>query len=470
MTGRQRVSIKNWVAEQPEELVDLVVSQRWFGDKSRTRTGMNPSVLLEFAHDGHQYALLQAAFEFTEGERSTYFVPILHRTDGHFVDALHDPSFLSWIAEGFAERRSLEVATPNIGRMVWTSSGDDHAASWTSRSPRVLEGEQSNTSVIFGSDAIVKVFRKLQAGVNPDSEIVAFLTGHHAFPNVPPYLGSIVLQFDGGREPIELAGVQEFVPNEGDSWRWLPGSLRTASGDDLSHLLGSIRLLGTRTAELHVALAEGDGVTAFQPDNIGKHDADALEERLGREVRITASMLHRQGACSHSESEALASSLLASVSHADALMGTLQTRVHGDYHLGQVLRAGDDFVIIDFEGEPSRPMNERRQKSSPLKDVAGMLRSIDYAVATAIQAEGNNSVRELNAWRADADRAFLDGYLEVVRRQTEPLVPADPEAFAQALDLFMIEKALYEVRYELDNRPDWLDIPFAALRRIGEAG
>lgn len=464
------MSIKNWVAAQPEDLVDMVVSQRWFGDKSRTRTGMNPSVLLEFAHSGHQYALLQAAFEFAEGESSTYFLPILHRTDGHFVDALHDPSFLSWIAEGFAERRSLEIATPHAGWMVWTSSGDDHAASWTSRSPRVLVGEQSNTSVIFGSDAIVKVFRKLQAGVNPDSEIVAFLTDHHAFPHVPAYLGSITLQFDGGREPIELAGVHGFVPNEGDSWRWLPGSLRTASSNDLAQLLGSIRLLGIRTGELHVALAHDDGIPAFVAHIIGQREVDALEERLGREVRHTASMLHRQGVCSHSESEALASSLLASVSHADALMDTLQTRVHGDYHLGQVLRAGDDFVIIDFEGEPSRPMNERRQTHSPLKDAAGMLRSIDYAVATAAQVEENNSVGHLKAWRADAERAFLEGYLDVVRRETRPLVPADPEAFAQALDLFMIEKALYEVRYELDNRPDWLDIPFAALRRIGDTG
>ncbi|MDQ3655990.1 MAG: alpha-amylase, partial [Chloroflexota bacterium] len=323
---------------------------------------------------------------------------------------------------------------------------------------------------IFGSEAIVKVFRKLQAGVNPDSEIVAFLTDHHAFPHVPAYLGLITVQFEGDREPIELAGVQGFVPNEGDGWRWLPGSLGTASGNDLTRLLRSIRLLGTRTGELHVALADSDGVTAFQPDIIGQREVGALEVRLGREVRMTASMLHRQGACSHSESEALASSLLASVSHADALMGTLQTRVHGDYHLGQVLRAGDDFVIIDFEGEPSRPMRERRQTHSPLKDVAGMLRSIDYAVATAAQAEAHHSVGELNAWRADAERAFLDGYLDVARRETEPLVPSDEKSFSQALDLFMIEKALYEVRYELDNRPDWLDIPFAALRRIGGAG
>ncbi|MBA3379422.1 MAG: alpha-amylase, partial [Chloroflexia bacterium] len=275
---------------------------------------------------------------------------------------------------------------------------------------------------------------------------------------------------NGDQEPIELAAVQGFVSNQGDSWRWLPKALGDSTAEDRTRLLTSIRTLGTRTGELHVALSDDDGVEEFASIIIGHPEVDAIEERLGREARNTASMLHRQGACSHSESEELASSLLASVSHADALLGTLQTRVHGDYHLGQVLRVGDDFVIIDFEGEPSRPMNERRQTHSPLKDVAGMLRSIDYAVATAAQLSTSTSHRDLFAWREDAERAFIDGYLGVVGRETQALVPADPQAFAEALDIFMIEKALYEVRYELDNRPDWLEIPFGALRRIGTGG
>ncbi|MDQ3443604.1 MAG: hypothetical protein M3490_08360 [Chloroflexota bacterium] len=464
------MSIKSWITEQPDGLLDLLVSQRWFGDKSRTRRAMHPSLILEFAHDGHQFGLLQVVFEFSEGPASTYFVPIMHRSDDHFVDALHDPSFLSWIAEGFDSDRSLITATPDSGRLFWSVSGADHASSWTSRSPRVLEGEQSNTSVMFGTEAIVKVFRKLQPGVNPDSEIVAFLSDHHAFPHVPTYLGSIILESNGDQEPIELAAVQGFVSNQGDSWRWLPKALGDSTAEDRTRLLTSIRTLGTRTGELHVALSDDDGVEEFASIIIGHPEVDAIEERLGREARNTASMLHRQGACSHSESEELASSLLASVSHADALLGTLQTRVHGDYHLGQVLRVGDDFVIIDFEGEPSRPMNERRQTHSPLKDVAGMLRSIDYAVATATQLSTSTSPRDLFAWREDAERAFIDGYLGVVGRETQALVPADPQAFAEALDIFMIEKALYEVRYELDNRPDWLEIPFGALRRIGTGG
>lgn len=463
------MSITTWITEHPDELTTTIVDQRWFGDKSRSRTGMTPSLILEFAHDGHQLGLVQAVFKFEEGEPSTYFVPVLHRSDDTCVDALHNPSFLSWLADGFVDERSLRSELSDESRIVWRTADRDSDTSWTGRPGRVLEGEQSNTSVIFGSEAILKVFRKLQPGVNPDSEIVAFLTGHHAFPHVPGFLGSISLEFDSGQEPVELAAAQGFVPNQGDCWRWLPNALGEATPGELARLLASIRLLGQRTGELHVVLADSDGVPAFEPTVIGRQEIETLERRLTREVGLTASMLHRQGACSHAESEALASSLLASASHADALLGTLQTRIHGDYHLGQVLRSGDDFVIIDFEGEPSRPMAERRQMSSPLKDVAGMLRSIDYAVAAA-RIDAENPVGDLDAWRQKAERAFRDGYLDVVQRQGAPLVPYDADAFDQALDLFMIEKALYEVRYELDNRLDWLDIPYGALRRIGEGG
>ncbi len=464
------MSIRTWIVERPDELLEMVVNQRWFGDKSRSRSGFQPTLIHEFAHDGHQYALLEVVVAFSQGEPSTYFVPILHRSDGLFVDALHDPSFLAWLAHGFAERRAIATGAPDGSRLAWSPTDATHAPAWTSRSPRVLGGEQSNTSVIFGEDAIVKVFRKLQPGVNPDSEIVAFLTGHHAFPHVPAYLGSITLEYDDDRESIELAAVQALVRNQGDCWRWLPGALRAASAADLAQLQSAIRLLGKRTGELHVALADGDGVAAFEAGVIGQSDVDDMEERLGREVRLTASMLHRQGACSHAESEALTSSLLAGVARSESLLGTLQTRVHGDYHLGQVLRSEDDFVIIDFEGEPSRPMRERRQKSSPLKDVAGMLRSIDYAVATAVQLQEDDATEDLGAWRNDAERAFLAGYVGVVNLEVCALVPSDPDLFGQALEVFMIEKALYEVRYELDNRPDWLDIPLAALRRIGASG
>jgi maltose alpha-D-glucosyltransferase/alpha-amylase len=265
-----------------------------------------------------------------------------------------------------------------------------------------------------------------------------------------------------------LAAVQSFVANQGDSWRWLPGALSGTDETSRAALLDAIRLLGTRTGELHVALGQGTG-DAFAPEPYTRADTEAFEERLGREVRTTTATLHRMGACSYVESEELAGALLRDISGAGLLEGLPRTRVHGDYHLGQVLRADGDFVIIDFEGEPSRSLAERRQKASPLKDVAGMARSIDYAVASAhLTADSGAGDAGLVAWGEAAEQAFLQGYLHAVSASTLTLVPLDPVAFRQALDLFMIEKALYEVRYELDNRPDWLEIPLGALRRIAQ--
>jgi maltose alpha-D-glucosyltransferase/alpha-amylase len=332
---------------------------------------------------------------------------------------------------------------------------------------RTLSGEQSNTSVLFGETAIAKVYRKLQPGINPDSEITSFLTERADFPHVPAFLGSIELIFDDGRESIEIASVQRFVPNQGDSWRWLPGALAAASDQEREALTGHIELLGRRTAELHQALAADDASEAFRPAGYVEGDVIEFEERLGREARQTASALHRQGAASYTETEALSGELLSGISRAGVLKDSLRTRVHGDYHLGQVLRTNDDFVIIDFEGEPSRSMSERRMKHSPLKDVAGMLRSIDYAVASTLMTVDVDRRTAIEDWRTSAVEAFLRGYITAMEQSPLNLVPSDPKIFQQSLDLFMIEKALYEVRYELDNRPDWLEIPLGALRRIG---
>lgn len=464
------MSIANWIEERPHELTALIVTQRWFGDKSRTIKGVTPRLLHEFAHDGHQFGLVAADFVFSEGDTATYFTPVVHRADDAYLDAMHEPGFLDWLAHGFDRGHTIS-ASDGMSRITWQPVDSQSTTAWTSHPGRILEGEQSNTSVMYGSDAIVKVFRKMQAGVNPDTEIVAFLTERHGFQHVPPFLGSIILEREG-EEHIELAAVQGFVPNQGDCWRWLPSALASANAPMLDALTDSIRFLGVRTGELHAALADSGGHRDFAPEPFSRTDRAALKERLRREVQVTTSMLHRHGACSDAESEALASSLLASVAQADVLEGSLQTRVHGDYHLGQVLRTDGDFVIIDFEGEPSRPMRERREKASPLKDVAGMLRSIDYAVATVMASGQQATARSesLGEWRQVASSAFLAGYRAIVNTSLHALIPTSEDRVGRALDLFMIEKALYEVRYELDNRPTWVGIPFGALQRIAAAG
>ena len=460
------MTIDQWSNAETDDFQHWIASQRWYGDKSRIVERITPEQIAEIDLDGTVYGLIQVTFDFADGASSVYFAPQVIGNYRPCGDALLDHHFLHWLGSGFDEPRTIETDFGGGSRLTWKPVEQATEAYWWHEPARVLEGEQSNTSVIFGESAIVKVFRKMQPGINPDSEIVSFLTAEGGFDHVPSFLGSITFERGDGRDSIELGSVQAFVRNQGDCWRWLPDALTKAEVPDLELLADSVRLLGQRTGELHVALAANSADDAFRPLSIDQDHVSALEGRLGREVCQTISMLHRQGACSHAESEALAAALLGDISRADVLLGALQTRVHGDYHLGQVLRTDDDFVIIDFEGEPSRSMPERRHKNSPLKDVAGMLRSIDYAVATANEDGRAGRDKVLEQWGKDAERSFSDGYMGAVSITERDLVPTEPEAFHQALDLFMIEKALYEVRYELDNRPDWLQIPLDALKRI----
>jgi maltose alpha-D-glucosyltransferase/alpha-amylase len=327
----------------------------------------------------------------------------------------------------------------------------------------VLTGEQSNTSIRFGADAVVKVFRKWQSGVNPDTEIVEYLTEHSSFSQVPAYLGGIRLERNGTL--IEVAAVQSFVENDGDSWKWLPPALVAMTDADLPVLLESVGLLGQRTGELHAALAYGTG-DSFAPEALTAADVATIRHRITREVTVSIAMLVEAGTLQAGDGTSLEAALLARIGDAAALVGSARTRVHGDYHLGQVLRSHDDFVIIDFEGEPSRSMSERREKHSPLKDVAGMLRSLDYAVATATQEVEAARADSLRAAGTRMEQAFLDGYVAGVADGPDWILPAEAESFGSALDLYIIEKALYETRYELDNRPAWIGIPFGALERI----
>jgi len=450
----------------PDLFAAWLPAQRWFGDKSRAIDTVQPVCLASIALGDVNVDLIEVTVGFEGGGESRYFVPLASDPSGGLVDAFSHKAFLAWLGGGFDDRRTIETPKGD-GAITWIDAAGE--AAWAGEPARVLSGEQSNTSVMFGESAILKAFRRLQEGLNPDSEIVSYLTEEGSFGHAPEYLGAIRLR-STHREDVELAAVQRFIPNDGDCWRWLPGALAMSHAAERGELTESIRLLGQRTAELHVAL--GRGVSdAFRPEPIGEEDVAELEARLGRELRQTGSMLHRHGACSYDESESLVGALMGDVTHASVLEGSQRIRVHGDYHLGQVLRAQDDFVIIDFEGEPSRSMTERRMKHPALKDVAGMLRSIDYAAASArLNHEGSATESEIRSWRNDAEAAFLDGYLRAIAASTVPLVPPEPGRFQRALDLFMIEKALYEVRYELDNRPDWIDIPLGALKRIAGAG
>ncbi|HEY7855321.1 MAG TPA: hypothetical protein VIC32_02675, partial [Terriglobales bacterium] len=301
---------------------------------------------------------------------------------------------------------------------------------------KVLGAEQSNSSLLYfdreGKPAwVLKLFRRLMAGENPEHEILSGLNRLTSFRHVPQVVGEI------RRGDTTLAVAEEFVANLGDGWEYALRGLR--AGDD--HI-ADVSLLGRRTAELHAALA-----LAFGTEVIGDEDARHWIARAKAGAHAPNLAGYR---------EALApwiTHLEQNTSGVEATRGLDKIRLHGDYHLGQVLKTRDDFVIFDFEGEPARPMAERRRRGCALQDVAGMLRSFSYAAVTA----------ERGGWDVSARAAFLAAYRETVHASAPRLVPGDADGFARALGFFEREKAVYELSYELAHRPGWASIPLQAI-------
>jgi predicted trehalose synthase len=331
---------------------------------------------------------------------------------------------------------------------------------------RRLTGEQSNTSVVVG-DLVLKSLRRPQPGLNPDLEIAHFLTTRTAFRQVPRLAGWG--EYTGTSEPVTLAVLQEFVPNVGDGWTHVVSTL-AGRGAAIERrpdpLLDDVRHLGAITGGLHVALASDDRDADFRPEPIGRDDVLRWAGEITRELAAPDFRRRFPG-----DPGQVADGVARTLAALEVLAGaTVKIRVHGDYHLGQVLKTPDGFAIIDFEGEPARPLAERRQKQSALRDVAGMLRSLDYAAhAVAFgrpEAERAAALAALTAWEAQAREAFLGGYLRSVAESPALLAPATAEALRSACAPFELQKAAYELRYELDNRPDWVAIPLAGISRI----
>jgi maltose alpha-D-glucosyltransferase/alpha-amylase len=375
--------------------------------------------------------------------------------------------------------------------------------------------EQSNTSVIFGSSIVMKLFRRAQEGVNPDLELGRYLTEEARFEHSAPLLGAIEYQ-RGRAEARTLAVLYGYVPNEGDAWHYTLDAiglyyeafppagdgedLTVASWDDvvvpdpagpppptadaIGPYLDSAELLGRRTAELHAALAGGTG-EAFAPERFTTLSQRALYQSLRAPVRGTMQMIRRalprlddagrDDAEWVLDNESLIQDVYARLR--EARLDACRTRIHGDFHLGQVLHAGRDFVIIDFEGEPSRSPTERRIKKSPLVDVAGMLRSFQYAERVAldnlaergmVSADERDSYERLgHVWSSWVSARFVSGYFDRLAEQPESSVlHTSPEHRRILLDAFIVDKALYEVRYELGHRPHWAAIPLDGIRRV----
>jgi maltose alpha-D-glucosyltransferase/alpha-amylase len=349
--------------------------------------------------------------------------------------------------------------------------------------------------MLIGDRLFLKAYRRLTVGVNPEAEMGRFLTEVAGFEHVAPLAGTLDYHGPGG-ETITLALLQGQIRAQGDAWRYTTGHLKRFA-DDLSIGRGgqdlappedahgsfmlTMRILGRRTGELHRALSQPTEDPAFKPEPIRKRDLATWRRNLKSELRATARRLRRAAASLTERNAERARTLLAAEAalrdRIDALLpATLpiqKIRHHGDYHLGQVLVAENDVVIIDFEGEPARPLVERRAKGAALRDVAGVLRSLSYAGHVTLM-EATSEERpwafetvepHIAEWERRAAQAFLGAYFEAMEGS-----PALPEGRLRddLIDLCVLEKALYEVRYELDNRPDWVGAPLAALHDLVE--
>jgi trehalose synthase-fused probable maltokinase len=338
---------------------------------------------------------------------------------------------------------------------------------------RAVGAEQSNTSVRVGGTLVFKLFRRLEDGENPELEIGRFLMTHTSFRAVPTLRGSLTYVPARG-VPSTLGVLQDWVDNRGDGWSYVVGLLEQAGGSTGHTLLRDLFALGETTAECHAALSVDATVPAFAPEPVTGSDIEDWRASLLERLRSTMRFIERNLPAWPEDTRQLGRTLLDARIRAAALAQVPELRaaserfrkirIHGDFHLGQTLKATDRFILLDFEGEPARPLAERRLKQCALKDVAGMIRSFDYAVETARRRGAKALPESLSAQHLRT--SFLDGYLEAARRRDAVFVPRDGRALEPWIDFFELEKALYEVEYEINNRPDWVHIPLRGIVRM----
>jgi maltose alpha-D-glucosyltransferase / alpha-amylase len=396
---------------------------------------------------------------------------------GLLTDAFTLPAFAHVTVAGFSRSLCLpagegEIRFEPTDRMQAVQVAPDAEIKW-------LSAEQSNSSLIVGDAAMLKLFRRVVSGPHPEAEMGRYLT-EHGFRNIPALLGEMVrVGADGGRHTLAVA--QSFVRNQGDAWTWTLDWLARGlsdlassenGGEDYQEYEVIAAQIGTRLGEMHTILAQPSDDAAFAPDTAGEEAISAwtaqVEAQLTTAFRAIEGRLGLEGAAADDARTILAARpfLLQAVQHmARNGSGTLLTRIHGDLHLGQMLVSSGDIFIIDFEGEPARPLPERRAKTSRMRDLAGVIRSFDYAAAvTARQSPERYAPlpperreRFLRGFVDRATRVFLEHY-----RATTSTSSAEDDL----LSLFLIEKAAYEVAYEAANRPAWLEVPLHGLARL----
>lgn len=425
---------------------EWLAGQRWYRAKSRRLTSVE---LIDAAPiPGTAGWLLVLATTDEAGVPARYLVPAVPERD-----AFREPRDGEGIWRALAALMAIGgEAQARIGRFVFTSApglrevlpADPDAIGRMAE--RRLGVEQSNTSVVLGDQLMLKCYRLLEAGVNPEVEVNAFLT-EVGFRGAPRLCGSAEYVV-AGDEPCAAVMLQELVAAEADGWGWVQGCL-AGGRPGLGKATEGLGEVGALTRELHLAFASRPEAPGFPSRSATSDELAAWQRRAEGQLEIALAMVSEE---MRRRLAVIAPAIRRRLAAMHAAEAAHLSRIHGDYHLGQLLRTASGFTVIDFEGEPARPLDERREPGSPLRDVAGMLRSIDYAARVAHQERG---LADPDAWARDARAAFLAGY--------DDRVSADDLAL---LDGFEIEKACYEVAYEANNRPDWAWVPLDALERM----
>jgi maltose alpha-D-glucosyltransferase/alpha-amylase len=519
-------------------LPDYLRGKRWFGGKAQ---GIKSAVIREnllLQDKTFSACVTFVTVDHMDGNSETYVLPLAYAFGTQGGEILHDHprAVLARLQiKGAADEGVLfeALAVKDFGSMLLKAirrrfrrkgTGGELVSSQTRVSrkrlagdetllePSILGVEQSNTSVVYGTKFILKLFRRLQDGMNPDLEIGRFLT-KKGFAHTPQVAGALEYHADR-QEPKTLAILQEFVPNQGDAWEYTLHALESyyehilerraekttavipqASLIELSTApeppemletmgiyLEAVQILARRTAELHLVLASASDDSTFSPEPFSKLYQRSLYQSMRTLAGRNLPLLHRHLKNLPPDVQADARQVLELKKDIlerfhrllDLKISGMRTRCHGDYHLGQVLYTGKDFVIIDFEGEPARPIGERRIKRSPLRDVAGMLRSFHYAAHAALIAlEDSGIIRPeefpwleswANYWYVWVCAGFMKTYLAIAADSN--FLSASKEEREVLLDSLLLEKAVYELGYELNNRPDWVKIPIQGIRQL----
>jgi maltose alpha-D-glucosyltransferase/alpha-amylase len=539
-----RTIVKTWrelFAEDSQvlaqELPHFLTTRRWFAGKGRAirQAVIEESIAVRGTRD--QVFLCFVNVEYAEGPNETYVLPLAYEKgeaaylrqshapeaiflrlhsqttgeDGLLYDAMYDEAFaeavLRMLERGARTKtRTGEIAGSRSGAFRRIGRPDGAR-------PSVLRADQSNTSINFGDRMLLKLFRKVEPGVNPDYEVGRYLTDQ-GFGHSPRVAGALEY-LKPRREPITLAILHEFIHKESDAWELTMDALRdffdravtsaaevdppaiTATSllrlteeevpplvnETIGAFAEAARMLGIRTAQMHSALAGGSDGSAFLPESYTPFYQRSLYQSMRNLATNSWALLDKY---QKTHADAPTEAIMVSKLEPKALerfhtivnrpLASTLIRTHGDYHLGQLLYTGNDFLITDFEGEPARSLNERRLKRSPLRDVAGMLRSFDYAVHSALIERRDRGLPEESAertrawgrfWQAWVSAIFLSSYLEEARRSG--FLAAPSEEVETLLGIYMLEKAVYELGYELNNRPSWLVVPLQGILELLQA-